>query len=264
MSKKVATFEFSMVYEILSRAKAKELKGLSLRKERERQRLFLIEGEKGVRDTIDSFSLSNLICTRDWSEKNINLTERYKDKILISDRRGFEIISSLKSVPEVIAVYHLPELDFKKKLNPSGLVLLLDEIQDPGNLGTIVRTCDWYGIYDIYASENTVDVYSPKVVQSTMGSLARVRVHYTDLEELINANRHIKVYGTLLDGEPVDKFRGIGKGMILMGNEGRGISPRLKNMVDAGLTIPPVNPDDHPDSLNVAIATAIVISHLIS
>ena len=131
-------------------------------------------------------------------------------------------------------------------------------------MGTIIRTCDWFGIYDIFASKNTVDVYSPKVIQSTMGSLSRVKVHYLDLEKLIENNRKIKVIGTLLNGLPLNETN-VGKGgMLIMGNEGRGISENLKKYIDVALTITPANLKSHPDSLNVAIATAITLFHIVS
>ena len=146
-------------------------------------------------------------------------------------------------------------------IDKDGLYLLLDEIQDPGNLGTIIRTSDWFGVYNIFASKNTVDVFSPKVVQSTMGSLSRVKVRYVDLEKLITENKDIKVIGTLLDGKPLNKVTLERKGFLLMGNEGRGMSDNLKKLIDLPLTILPFNKNNHPDSLNVAIATAIVLSH---
>ena len=252
-----------MGYQSLSKAKAKELKSLSSKKERDRQGLFLAEGEKCVKDTLDAFCLENLIATQEWADNNQGIVQKYKEKLLISDKRGLEIISSFNSLPEVIAVFRqkaciekIPVLDSKK------LYVLLDEIQDPGNLGTIIRTCDWFGVYEIYASRNTADVYSPKVVQASMGSLSRVSVNYINLIELIEKNKDLKVIGTLLNGNPLDQTSLPSFGFLLMGNEGRGISKELQAMVDLPVTIPPVNKSSHPDSLNVAIATAILLSHI--
>ena len=164
---------------------------------------------------------------------------------------------------EIIGIFEKPApIEIIPTLEKNKLYLLLDEIQDPGNLGTIIRTCDWFGIYDIFASPNTVDVYSPKVVQATMGSLSRVKVHYLDLVKLLETNQDFKVIGTLLDGKPLYEEKNVKEAFLIMGNEGKGISEELKKYIDIPLTIPPVNPVNHPDSLNVSIATAIVLSHL--
>ena len=264
MSKNRFIFESTMEPQVLSKSKAKELKSLSSKKERDTRHLFFVEGEKCVNDMIGAFDLKYLICTRDWLNQNPDMEKSFKERILLSDKRGIEIISSMSSLPDVIAVMQLPSRDENiPKLKDTGFYLLLDEIQDPGNLGTIIRTCDWFGVYDIFASSNTVDAYSPKVVQASMGSLSRVKIHYLNLKELIEKNRNLPLIGTLLNGVPLSEFQHKGSGMILMGNEGRGISEKLKEMVDFPLTIPPVNPLYHPDSLNVSIATAIVLSHLI-
>ena len=232
-----------------------------MKKERDALGLFLAEGHKCVVDLLPAFPLENLICTQEWVQKNPELASRYESKILISDRRGLEIISSLKSLPDVIAVFKKPS-QLENAEPSSQTVLLLDEIQDPGNLGTIIRSCDWFGVYEIYASGSTADAFSPKVVQATMGSLARVKVNYVDLSKLIDENRDYKVVGTLLDGTPLKKADLSGKTFIIMGNEGRGISEELKRKIDVPVTIPPSNPTSHPDSLNVAIATAIILSNI--
>lgn len=232
-----------------------------MKKERDALGLFLAEGHKCVVDLLPAFPLENLICTQEWIQKNPELASRYESKILISDRRGLEIISSLKSLPDVIAVFKKPSQS--EDTTPSAkTVLLLDEIQDPGNLGTIIRSCDWFGVYEIFASGSTADAFSPKVVQATMGSLARVKVNYVDLGKLIDENPDYKVVGTLLEGTPLKKADLSGKTFIIMGNEGRGISEELKKKIDVPVTIPPSNPTSHPDSLNVAIATAIILSNI--
>lgn len=248
---------------ILSKTKAKEIKTLANKKDRDLSGLFLVEGEKSVADTLGAFELQYLIATSAWLASHSGLTKGIEEeKIMVADKRGLEIISSLKSVPEVVAVYRKPKDIINLKLDPEKLYLLLDEIQDPGNLGTIIRTSDWFGVYDIFASPTTVDVYSPKVVQSSMGSLSRVRIHYVDLKALIDNNPDIKLIGAVLDGKPLREVSKETKGMVVMGNEGRGISEELKKRIEIPVTILPVDPTAHPDSLNVAIATAIVLSHL--
>ena len=263
MSKNGVIFDIVMSYPLLSKTKAKELHSLKSKKERDRLGLFLAEGSKCVIDLLNYFQPEYLIVTQEWELKHKELAEKFKDKIFIGDKRVFEIISSLNSLPDVIAVFKKrePEKD-KIFVKEDSLYLLLDEIQDPGNLGTIIRTCDWFGIYDIFASRNTVDAYSPKVVQATMGSLGRVRVTYLDLKDLITKNRNIQLIGALLKGKPLPEIGKISSGFILMGNEGRGISDDLKLLVDLPLTILPANIANHPDSLNVAVSTAIIISHI--
>ena len=259
----MVTFELDMEYNRLSKGKAKEIKKLVSKKERDRQGLFIAEGEKCILDLIPGFNVKFLIATQDWLVSHPEISSGYSHEIFLADKRNLEIISSMNSLPQVIAVMEKPNEDLSgvPLLKKNKLYVLLDELQDPGNLGTIIRTCDWFGIYEIYASKNTVDVFGPKVVQATMGSLARVKVRYLDLKDLILKNRDIKVIGTLLDGKPLNMFNHKEEGMLLMGNEGKGISDELKNLIDIPLTVPPVNPDSHPDSLNVAIATAIIVSH---
>lgn len=263
MSKNVVIFDINMSHQILSKTKAKELKALSTKKERDRRGLFIAEGEKCVRDLSKAFYPEILICTVEGFARNSEWLNHYSDAVVISDKKNIEIISSFSSLPDIIGVFRKNEKDNSELyLDENKLYVLLDEIQDPGNLGTIIRTCDWFGIYEIFASENTVDVYGPKVVQSTMGSLSRVKVHYTDLINLVNKNRKLKLIGTLLKGKPLKEIPENTKGLLLMGNEGRGISDKLKSMIDLPLTIPPVNIENHPDSLNVAVTTAIILSHL--
>lgn len=248
---------------LLSKTKAKELGGLVSKKKRDLHSLFIAEGEKCVRDLLGYFKLYCLVCTLDYYTLHEDELKRYVREILISDRRGLELISSLNSVPDVIAVFYKPENEIKvENLDKNKLYLLLDEIQDPGNLGTIIRTCDWFGVYEIYASPNSVDVYSPKVVQATMGSLSRVKVNYVDLKALIEQNPEMDVTGTFLEGENILKKGMKPSGFLIMGNEGRGISDDLKELIKNKVTIPPQNESRHPDSLNVAIATAILLSHI--
>lgn len=248
----------------LSKTKAKEIKSLATKKERDRQGLFIAEGDKCVRDLLQGFEPQYLISTQDGLKSLNDITDKYSDRILISDKRGMEIISSFSSLPEIIGVFHQPGETKPASLQPDHLYLLLDEIQDPGNLGTIIRTCDWFGVYDIFASKNTVDVFSPKVIQATMGSLVRVKVRYTDLNELIKENKEIPVIGTLLDGKPLETVSLPSGGFLLMGNEGRGISEPLKELITLPVSIPPKNRLHHPDSLNVAIATALMLQTLTS
>lgn len=261
MSKNVFTFDIGMPLKILSRGKAKEIKLLSQKKYRDKLSLFIVEGNKCVLDSLGYFELENLICTGNWISKNHQFVKQYQDRILLAENREIlKSISSLSNVPEVIAIFKMPEATLNyRNLKKNKFYLLLDGIQDPGNLGTIIRTCDWFGLYEIYASKDTVDMYNQKVVQSAMGSLSRVRIRYGNIEEIINENHGLPVYGTLLNGLNINDISKPSGGFILMGNEGNGISQLLKDKITCRVTIPPHNQSNHPDSLNVAIATAIIL-----
>lgn len=263
MSKNITTFDVIMEYSRISKNKIKELRSLHVKKHRDKLSLFLVEGRKAVTDFVDSFQLENLICSPRFLSENPSFS-RFGSKILLDyENIGLSQISSLSTPPEVIAVFRIPSfpVDFSK-LSADRYYLLLDGIQDPGNLGTIIRTCDWFGIYDIYVSKDTVDVYNPKVIQATMGSLSRVHVHYVNLIDLIKAQQEFQLVGTLLQGTPLQKAVIKKPSLILMGNEGRGISSELRNYITLPVTIPPANSCSHPDSLNVAVATAIILSHI--
>lgn len=246
---------------LLSKTKAQEFKGLALKKNRSKKNLFLAEGDKCVTDMLGSFEIEALICNERWFKDHQSEVQHLKERILISDQRTLDMISTLSTPSGVIAVFKIPATDEIFKLKPTGLYVLLDTIQDPGNLGTIIRTCDWFGVYEIFASNNTVDVYSPKVVQATMGSLNRVRVHYTDLSQLINENKEIPLIGMVLDGKPLNSVEKLDGGMLLLGNEGNGISKELMEKISLPLTILPYNLHNHPDSLNVGIANAVMLSY---
>lgn len=239
----------------LSKSKFSIYSSLSSAKMRRKHGLFAVEGEKSVEDTLSSFALEALIC------------ESGHVPGYASGRNVFEVssdtmrrLSSLTTPPHVMAIYRLPAAEEPADLRvEERLYMVLDGVQDPGNLGTIVRTCHWFGINTIYASRNTVDIFNPKCVQSTMGSIARVRVVYCDLKRLFADNPDMPVYGTLLEGDDIYSAELDDKGFIMMGNEGNGISPALRAEITAPLYIPPANAD-HGESLNVAIAAAVTLS----
>ncbi|MCH5232673.1 MAG: RNA methyltransferase [Muribaculaceae bacterium] len=264
MSKNVFTFDINMQFKELSKNKAADFGSLSRKKIRDSKSLFIIEGEKCVADSLNCFDLVNLVCTKEWLEANPTRLDKISDRVLVAKEPGLmKKISSLSSVPDVIGIFSKPRqpLDIPI-LDKDSLYLLLDEIQDPGNLGTIIRTCNWFGVKNVFASKGTVDIYNQKTVQSAMGSIGKVNVVYCDLGELITKNRELPVFGTLLEGENYTNLKSGTTGFLIMGNEGNGISPHLKSMVTKAITIPPANDLDHPDSLNVAIATAIILSRI--
>jgi len=245
----------------ISKTKISLLASLQTKKMRMRHGLFIVEGEKSVRDTLGAFVLVNLVATENWMESYGPCIGVSPDKILTATPAAMRKISSLSTAPEVLALFRIPEPDDSDPILRAGeLYLLLDGIQDPGNLGTIIRTADWFGFDHIYASRDTADIYNSKTVQSTMGSLKRVRVTYTDLEALIERSDIRNIYGTMLEGEDMFRTEQEREGVIIMGNEGNGLSEGIRRHVNRPLFISPYDPCSHAESLNVAVATGIVLA----
>lgn len=194
-------------------------------------------------------------------ESAVACGQPYQTEII--SRKEMERISAFKTPTDVLALVEIPHYRFDLREADENLVIALDNVQDPGNLGTIIRLADWFGVRDMICSENTADCYNPKVVQATMGSIARVRVHYLPLGPLLEdaARDGIPVYGTFLDGENIYTTELTPAGILVMGNEGQGISPAIETHVARRLYIPPFPPDrSSAESLNVAIATAVACS----
>lgn len=237
----------------LSKSQIKWVRSLQQKKHRDAEGVFVAEGEKCINDLRAGFELILLA-----TPENATATE-------------IEQMSSLRSPQGMIGVFKKREAMGRKGEEAirrwgDGLCVALDGVQDPGNLGTIIRTCDWFGIHDIICSHDTADCYNPKVVQATMGALARVRVHYIDLADTLQQMREADypIYGTLLDGKDMYDPTAIpnrDKGVIVMGNEGNGISQKIRELVTHPLLIPSY-PANLPtsESLNVSIATAIVLA----
>lgn len=261
--------ESDCIFQPLSKTKRSAISQLSQSKRRRKERQFIVEGPKIIADILDRKVFEPL-----WlggTEKYLKLHKEdliYRwsvpnGNINLCSPADLKFISTLSSPSEVIAVFRMPSFDNEDFLNkplPSGLYLLLDGVQDPGNLGTIVRTAHWFGIDKIFASQDTVDIYNSKTIQSTMGSIGCVQVIYTDLIHLIELNPHIPAVGLQLHGENLFASKLPKSAMICMGSEGNGLSPELQKKLKYSYTIPPVNPTQHPESLNVAIATAITLS----
>ena len=238
----------------------KQIRSLQIKKFRDELNLFVAEGDKCISELSKAFTL-----VQHFSADNTTL-------------KDIERASSLRTPQGSIAVFRKPQFPLPV-IQPDTLYLALDGIQDPGNLGTIIRTADWFGIRDIICSANTADCFSPKVVQATMGALARVRVHYTDLpawltntqHSTLNTHRstlnsqHSTIYGTLLTGKDLyapDAIPDKRSGIIVMGNEGNGLSPEVRKLITHSLRIPSFPPDEPTsESLNVAIATAVILAH---
>ena len=248
--------------EKLSKTKQTLISSLSQRKMRQRHRLYIVEGDKSVREVINNDNLRILIATDEWLEKNPNL--RSDIEIYQANNTQMAKISGFSNASEVLAVLSMRDVVkpiSQISIDVNQLYLMLDGIQDPGNMGTIIRTADWFGIKTIIASLDTVDVYNPKVIQSSMGSLQRVEVIYCELPDLlISLKNKLPIYATLLNGEDIYNSHLTRNGIIILGNEGRGISESLRQYINYGLKILPFDEGNCPDSLNVAVAAGIVIA----
>lgn len=246
--------------EELSQSKRKLFASLRQAKHRRALGLFSVEGDKALSELAGAFTCEAIVATASWIERNLS-SASYTHNIYKASRADMERISTLSSAPEVIGIFRtsstvLPSPDSLR----SRLIIALDCVQDPGNLGTIIRTCDWYGIDTILCSPDTVDIYNPKVIQSTMGSISRVNIHYVDLPDILPMLGN-DIYGTFLDGDNIYSAPLSPTGVIVMGNEGNGISDLTARCVSRRLYIPPFPADaPHVESLNVSIATAITLA----
>ena len=243
---------------MISKNKIKYIRSLELKKNRNKEGKFVAEGFKVVDDLLALQPADLIVATGEWLRDKHFGAET--EVIEVTDEE-LKKVSFLQHPQQVLAVFkQATSGDYS--INSSELSLALDGVQDPGNLGTIIRIADWFGITHIYCSLDTADVYNPKVVQATMGSIARVKVEYGDLLELVESlPADVPVYGTLLDGDNIYQQKLENRGLIVMGNEGKGISPALAKKVNHKLLIPNF-PEGRAtaDSLNVAIATAITCS----
>jgi TrmH family RNA methyltransferase len=242
--------------ETISIQKIKWIKSLHLKKNREKENLFLVEGEKIVNELIQNFPelIRLIVCKSSFAEKSIELKAISQERIFQANTEEMERISTLNTASTVLAVV---EKFQTKAIDASKSLLLLDGIQDPGNLGTIIRTADWFGIDQILCSPTTVDLYNSKTLQATMGSFLRVNVHYEDLKPFLTENQE-KVYAALMDGIPYQQIPKENVKMIILGNEGKGISPELLPLLKNLLTIPGKG---QAESLNVGIACGILLSY---
>lgn len=243
----------------LSNTLRKAIASLSEAKHRRSLMLFKAEGTKCVADTIGTFSLQHLFATHQWLEANPQFSELEQTQCVT--KADIERMSSLTTPQQVIAVYELPQWEFDYNCCRENLVLALDTIQDPGNLGTIIRVADWMGIETIICSAETTDCFSPKVIQATMGAISRVRLIYGPLTEMIKQMQPDNVWGTFLEGADINTQPLGSSGVIVIGNEGRGISQQVAGLVTHRITIPSYPPNrSTSESLNAAIATAITLA----
>ena len=241
---------------MISKPKARFIKSLQVKKYRLAEQCFLVQGAKAVKETLTSdYRVITLCGTGSFLRDTMN-SGKAQEVIEVSEKE----LTALGSVD--VNTSALAIVQFKSPRKPlithDSFTLVLDDIRDPGNLGTIIRTADWYGLTTILASQETTDMYSPKVINATMGSFLRVAVHYDSLPAVL-ATVDVPVYGTFLDGENVHTTNFEGGGLIIIGNESRGISPEVERFVTRRITIPRMV---IAESLNASVATGIVLDNI--
>lgn len=243
---------------MLSKNKIKLINSLSVKKYRDEYGLFIAEGTKLVLDLASGLQCISLFATKEWFNSNPSVKADEIEEVSIDE---LQKISNQKTPQGVLALFKKPEYQFEIGSIGKELNLALDDVQDPGNLGTIIRIADWFGIKNIFCSRNSADVFNSKTVQATMGAIARVRVYQVDLPRFLSeSSKQMTVYGTFMDGENIYKENALNTtGIIVMGNEGNGISPEVEKYINKRLLIPNF-PEGQvtSESLNVGIATALV------
>lgn len=242
---------------MLSKSQISLIKSLQLKKYRKVHKLFIVEGSKSITEFYNGgYTLHSFYYLPELSSKVLNFPDKIKG-IEISSQ-DLKKISALTTPHGILAVFQIPD----HKIDPNELRgrfnMVLDFIQDPGNLGTIIRTADWFGMDTLICSENTTDAYSPKAVQASMGSLARVKLIYCDLEKFLRET-DIKIYAAMLEGTSIYQTDFQSEGLIVMGNEGNGVSTEIEQFIEKKVTIPRIG---KAESLNVAISSAIICSEI--
>lgn len=235
---------------MVSDKQIKIIKSLKLKKNRIKHNLFIAEGDKTILELITAgFNINSLY--------SINRQiDGVKNSVIQLSKPELNKISNLSNPKNSLGVFEIPK---PKKINYNKLIIGLDNISDPGNLGTIIRLCDWFGIEDLICSFDTVDCYNPKVIQASMGSISRVNITYLDLQKTLE-NNSLKTYGTYMQGDSIFEIDEIKNGVILFGNEANGINPNLSKVIDKRLSIPRFGKLKKTESLNVANALSIVLS----
>ncbi len=258
MQKRLSGYHNLIETTMLGKSRAKYIQSLGQKKVRDTEGMFIAEGPKIIDELLISArsNLQEIYAVNSWIEAHQN--ECRGIQIVEVTETELQNISQLTTANQVLAVVRKYEttaiIELKGKVS-----LVLDTIQDPGNLGTIVRICDWFNIEQIICSKECADMYNPKVVQSTMGSFVRVQLFYTDLKEWLQEQVSIRMYATALEGRDVTTMGKISEGLIIIGNESKGISPDIMKLANVQITIPRKG---KAESLNAAAATAVILSHI--
>lgn len=242
---------------MLSKAKLKYIKSLQLKKYRKEEQCFIVEGAKSVREVLDSdFEMTLLAATPEFIDQHSRALSGIKAEVVSASESDLTSAGSLQSNQSAVAVVRMKP-NTPPAMTPHEVVLVLDDIRDPGNLGTIIRTADWYGIRHIVASAETADLYNPKTIGSSMGSFLRVHLYYTTLIEYLQGRR--PVYGAYLEGADVHQSSFDAGGFIVIGNEANGISEEVGQLIQERIMIPRYG---EAESLNAAIATAVILDNI--
>lgn len=247
--------------DMISKNRIKYIRSLQMKKNRKADGVFVAEGHKLVGDLLGRFECVYIAAVEEWIEQNREAMAAVRDVDAVTDDE-LSRISFVETPQQVFAIFRQPVYDVSlADVAPCELCLALDDVQNPGNLGTIVRLADWFGIKHVFCSQGCADIFNPKTVQATMGALARVQVHYISLDsQLAQLPSSTPVYGTFLDGENLYHDDTLSQhGVIVMGNEGKGVSPAVASLVTHRLFIPnyPAG-QETSESLNVAVATAVI------
>jgi len=245
---------------MLTRHTIQNVRSLHSKSGRDSAQAFIVEGPKAVAEfLISSLNPLNIYANSEWID--LNAAQLQKRPLPVSEigEKDLQRISALKTANQVVGIFEKPIADATKYNSRTELCLVLDEIQDPGNMGTIIRCADWFGIKHIFCSLGCADPYAPKVVQATMGSLPRISVVSIDLYEFIKQNNSATIYAAVLEGASMYQHQGVSTGILLIGNESRGISPRLLHRANHKITIPRLG---QAESLNAGVATGIILSWL--
>ncbi|HEX7847774.1 MAG TPA: RNA methyltransferase [Chitinophagaceae bacterium] len=242
---------------MLVKSQVKYIQSLGQKKHRDEADVFIAEGPKIVAELLATAMVQQVYAVKEWIEENTALI-KHTEAIEISQPE-LEKISQLSTPNQVLAL--VKKFDTTAPLEAKGrITLVLDTIQDPGNMGTIIRTADWFGISQIVCSNECADIYNPKVVQSTMGSIARVKVIYADLARWLGKQHDVHVYAAMLEGQDVKEMKSLQEAIIVIGNESKGISEEIIKLVNVKITIPQKG---KAESLNAAVATGIILSHVV-
>ncbi len=244
---------------MISKARIKQIHGLERKKNRLEEGLFVAEGHKLVGELLTTMQPTYIAATSEWLKAHSHLLGNISYDTV--DEEELRRASLLQHPQSVLALFPLPKAEATlADVAKNELTLALDGVQDPGNMGTIVRLADWFGIHHVFCSLDSADIFNPKATQATMGALARVNVHYINLAEELQ-HTDVTIYGTFLDGDNIYNQQLSSSGIIIMGNEGKGVSAEVARLVNRRLYIPPYPADSQTvESLNVAIATAITCS----
>lgn len=244
---------------MITKNQVKYIQSLGQKKSRDKENCFIAEGPKLVNELLAAGNCKpvHVYAVKEWVEANATTNE----KIEISEVSTGELekISQLATPNQVLAV--VEKIQWSNEAEVEGAIsLVLDTIQDPGNMGTIMRLADWFGVKNIFCSMDSADIYNPKVVQSSMGSISRVRVEYTDILSLLTNHKEVRIYAAVLDGRDVTKMEKLTEGIIVIGNESKGINEEILKLANVKITIPGKG---KAESLNAGVATGIILSHLV-